>query len=453
MKPGQRFGAFTLLSRIGEGASGVVWEASQVSPQRRVALKVLRSGDRVTRARFEREVEVLGWLAHPGIAQLYEAGFAAMEGGDELPFLAMEHIEGVSIDRFASDLADVRGCTELLARLCDAVQHAHQRGVLHRDLKPSNVLVTEAGEPKVVDFGVAGVLTAEVGETLRTQTTTILGTLPYIAPEALTGESPVDARADVFGLGVLAYEVISGRLPIHYSDLTLPQALRRAAEAQAEPLTDREGGSVGDLAAVIAKSIEREPERRYATAAEFGADLRRYLRHEPVLARPQTVVYQLEKYARRHPAIAFLGSVAALLLVVGAGLSTVLLWQARGARNQAEETRELTRVSEENVRAARIATEERAERARQAERDRTAAIDRARAALRKATDEGRATQSVAAFLDDLLKASLPSEARGQRILASQILDRGLERLESETDPFVRQSVGDALERARLRLGD
>ncbi|HEY6562905.1 MAG TPA: serine/threonine-protein kinase, partial [Pirellulaceae bacterium] len=230
--PFERLGKYRLLRRLGTGGMGDVFEAEQDSPRRLVALKIIPPFHLSPSLlkRFEFEAEILGRLDHPGIARVYEAGTAESPVGPQ-PYFAMELVRGVALDQWPLErqppLADR---ISLLVQLCDAVQHAHQQGVIHRDLKPSNILVTDDGRPKVLDFGVARAVggdTVAGGTTFHTASGQILGTLQYMSPEQAAGDSrDVDTRSDVYALGVIAYQLLSDRLPYDVSHQPMHQAVR-----------------------------------------------------------------------------------------------------------------------------------------------------------------------------------------------------------------------------------
>jgi eukaryotic-like serine/threonine-protein kinase len=334
-----QFGKYVVLGVLGEGGMGAVYRARQEKPDRVVALKVIRPGiaSPALVKRFELEARLLGRLNHPGIAQIYEAGVADTETGPQ-PYFAMELVCGYSLLAHARQhRLDVRSRLELLAKICDAVQHAHERGIVHRDLKPGNIIVEETGQPKVLDFGVARVTDTNVNATtLTTSAGQMLGTLPYMSPEQVNCDSAqVDCRSDVYALGVIAYELLSQRLPY---DLSGKSAIEAAKILQSEPATrlslvDRQFR--GDIETIITKALETDKARRYPSAADMAADLRRHLRDEPIVARRPSAVYQFRKFARRNRALVG-GTIVAFVLLVAAVLGTSYgLIIARGERDQA----------------------------------------------------------------------------------------------------------------------
>ncbi|MEO0650676.1 MAG: protein kinase [Planctomycetota bacterium] len=330
----QTIGRFRILGELGRGGMGVVYEAEQERPKRRVAVKVLRSGalDRAIRRRFEFEGELLARLEHPGLARVYEVGEA---GG--LPFIAMERVEGQPIDQWVATRGpDQRAVVELLARVAEAVAHAHERGVVHRDLKPANVLVDAAGQPKVLDFGIARALDLDAGEdSLRTRAGELWGTLVSMAPEQATGRSDaIGTPTDVYALGVLAFRLLCGHFPHDVRGLPLQEGLRKVAEDPIPRPSQIEPRTRGDLETILLHALEKEPERRYSSAAEFARDLRRALANEPIFARPPSAVYQLSRFARRHRAVVVAASLVAASLLVGTVVSSLLYLESesRGRR-------------------------------------------------------------------------------------------------------------------------
>lgn len=336
----ERLGQFTIKGVLGRGGMGIVYLAESERPRRRVALKVIRAeaaSPSVLR-RFEHESQVLALLQHPGIAQVYEAGVAHADGGGlrgRQPYFAMELVDGLPLTEFAAQHnLETRARLGLMARVCDAVQHAHLKGVVHRDLKPGNILVVDGGQsvaeegprkeatrwqPKVLDFGVARLTDADVQvTTMQTGVGQLIGTIAYMSPEQVTGDpNAVDTRSDVYALGVILYELLTGELPHRVRNVAVTEALRTIREDDPAPLSAVNRMLRGDVDTIVRKALEKEPQRRYQTAADLGADIRRYLNDEPISARPPSAVYQLGKFARRNRAL--VGGVAAafLMLVLG----------------------------------------------------------------------------------------------------------------------------------------
>ena len=354
-RPPERIGRYRVLGEIGRGGMGVVYEAEQDQPRRRVALKVIRHGFLTSelRRRFERETQVLGRLDHPGIAQIYEADSARI-GASVLPFFAMELIEGRPLDAYARDRAlGPRETLELVARVCDAVQHAHQRGIIHRDLKPSNILVKggepagsgpgtttvldAVGRPKILDFGIARVTDTDAHAiTAQTDAGKLVGTLAFMSPEQVVGRSAdLDTRCDVYAIGVILYTLLAGRPLFDLSGRPITDAVRIVTEEEPTPLGAAAPAMRGDVETIVAKAIEKDRDRRYGSAADLAEDIRRYLRDEPVLAHPPSTLYQATKFARRNKAL--VGGAGATLVALVAGLiaSGVLLARVAEQRDAA----------------------------------------------------------------------------------------------------------------------
>jgi len=301
----QRIGRYEIVGKIGEGGMGIVYEARQEHPQRLVALKVIRPGmaSRQTLRRFQQEGELLGLLQHPGIAQIYEAGVVELDWPDDpagprlrRPYFAMELVRGDPLTLYAMQRKLGRQeRLELVARLCDAVQHAHQHGVIHRDLKPGNILVNAEGQPKVLDFGVARLSSADRNmTTLRTDAGQLIGTIPYMSPEQLGGDPrELDTRCDVYAIGVILYELLSGRLPFDTSGRSIADLARAAAEQKPPPLSATDRSLRGDIETIVAKTLEKDKTRRYASAAELADDVRRCVTGEPIAARRVSLIYVL----------------------------------------------------------------------------------------------------------------------------------------------------------------
>ena len=341
-KPGDRIGRYKLLEQIGEGGFGTVWMAEQAEPvRRRVALKIIKLGmdTKQVIARFEAERQALALMDHPSIAHVFDGG--ATQSGR--PYFVMELVRGAPITRYCDDRRlTVEERLELFGQVCQAVHHAHQKGVIHRDLKPNNILVTDLDGralPKVIDFGVARATTHRLTEkTVFTHMGQMMGTPTYMSPEqAGLGGLDIDARTDVYSLGVVLYELLTGRTP--FESGKLPEAgydsiLRSIRETEPlKPSTRLSSLSADDLNCIaqqrraepgrlnrairgeldwiVMRALDKDRNRRYASAEGLAQDLRRYLRHQPLEAGPPSFVYRLSKTARRHRiAIGFAAALA-----------------------------------------------------------------------------------------------------------------------------------------------
>ncbi|MFH0946537.1 MAG: serine/threonine-protein kinase [Planctomycetota bacterium] len=326
---------------LGQGGMGVVLLAQQALPRRLVALKVIRPGVATPTllARFAHETRILGRLQHPGIAQIFEAGTTDEESGSR-PFFVMEYVSGRSLLEHAeAERLDLNQRLSLMASICDAVDYAHQQGVVHRDLKPENLLVTDAGQPKILDFGVARATDSDIKTTtLVTQIGELIGTIQYMSPEQAAGDpDAVDCRSDVYSLGVIAFELLSGELPQKLDQTTVFDAVRRIREEEAARIGSVDSSLRGEVETILAKALEKERERRYQTASELADDIRRFLRHEPLMARPPSAIYQLGKFARRHRSLAV--GMTALILVLAAATSVSLLLYFETERSEEEASR------------------------------------------------------------------------------------------------------------------
>lgn len=369
----RQVGHYEIVREIARGGSGVVYMARQVNPRREIALKVLRfdSPSSQSLRRFHLEAEALGQLNHPGIAHIYEAGMAAAipSAGEcqEIPFVAMELIDGPRLCDFAVERRlSVGDRLVLLAQVADALHHAHQKGIIHRDLKPANILVTQSvakwqcgnmesdgasqlfnastipssppAQPKIVDFGVARFAGSSSSDSLNhTRSGELLGTLAYMSPEQLTGDTrAVDIRSDIYSLGVVGFELLTGETPISVRSMPLPLAIRALAEMDTPLASTRNRALAADIDAILAKAMEKAPGRRYESAAEFAADIRRYLRNEPVLARPPKLTDQLSKFARRNRGLVSSAVAAGFALLAGTIGTATFAWRER---EQAERAR------------------------------------------------------------------------------------------------------------------
>jgi serine/threonine-protein kinase len=349
---GQAIGPYTLVREIGQGGMGTVWLARRNDGryEGEVAIKFLRSGlfGQGDAARFEREGSILARLSHPHIARLLDAGVT--DAGKQ-PYLVLEYIAGEPIDAYCKRLAlPVAARLRLMLDVLAAVAHAHNRLILHRDLKPSNIFVNQAGEVKLLDFGIAKLLddTGAGGQTALTQRAGNAFTPEFAAPEQLQG-GDVTTATDVYALGVLMYLLLGGEHPtaaptgapldrMRSVIETVPKRLSEAVlrrggpTARFSPESRKLAGELkGDIETIVAKALKKLPAERYANAAELAADLRRFLAHEPITARPDTPLYRSMKFVRRHRAGVAAAGVAVTALGVGIG---VALWQAREARAQ-----------------------------------------------------------------------------------------------------------------------
>ena len=344
----EQIGDFRIIGLLGEGGMGAVYLADQLHPRRRVALKVIKakiiSEDAIKR--FEVEGETLAKLSHPGVAQVFAAGIESDAGGS-VPFFAMEYVDDAkTITDWAEDHSlDLRSRLELFADACDALSHAHQRGVIHRDLKPGNVLVNGLGELKVIDFGVAQVEEDQQAE--LDQPRQIVGTLQYMPPEQVRGDQDIDTSCDVYAFGVVLYQMLVGQLPYEIDTTSIANAITSVIEAPTPSLLEVKPGLGRDLDAVIAKSLAKERGDRYSSAAELGADIRRYLADEPITARSQTTGEAIRRFMRKHRTAT--SAIVIICLVIIAGLISVSVFAYRAEVARAEENRQRL-VAEEATR-------------------------------------------------------------------------------------------------------
>ena len=369
---GKRIGRYTILEILGKGGCGAVYLAEQEDPVKRlVALKVIKLGmdTRSVIARFDAERQALAMMDHPNIARVLDAG--ATDTGR--PYFVLELVRGTRITEFCDENhSDLRERLELVIQVCKAIQHAHQKGVIHRDIKPSNVLVAMhdgVPVPKVIDFGIAKAIEGRLGEeTLNTHHEQVLGTPAYMSPEqAALGGLDVDTRSDVYSLGALLYELLTGRAPFDGKELSAagaeemrrilrereprrpsglldslaPEALKTIADVRGSEPARLVSQVKGDLDWIVGKALEKDRTRRYDTANGLAMDVQRFLRDEPVSARPPGRMYLLGKLVRRHAVFFAAGTAVIFALAGGLGVSTWQYFKAREAEQRQSELREM----------------------------------------------------------------------------------------------------------------
>ena len=428
-------GQYRIVQRIGEGGMGEVFEAEQTEPiRRRVALKIIKWGmdTKQVVARFESERQALALMDHPHIAKVFDAG--ATEQGR--PYFVMEYVKGVPITEYCDKhRLSNRKRLELFVKVCEGIQHAHQKGIIHRDIKASNVLVTIQDNrpvPKIIDFGVAKATAQRLTEkSVFTEMGQLIGTPEYMSPEQaeMTGLD-IDTRSDVYSLGVLLYELIVGVLPFEFADfrsagfdeirkrireveppkpstrLTTPGFdTVHASKSRQTDLSTLTKQLKGELDWITMKAMAKDRTQRYASASELAADVQRYLQHEPVTAGPPSAMYRLRKYVRRHKVGVAAGALVVAVLIAGITGTTIGLLKAVKAE-------------------------------------------------KKAKEEAETAQRVSDFLVGLFEVSDPSEARGNTITAREILDEGAGKIESELQdqPRIQSRLMETMGRVYRNLG-
>ncbi|MCG3123925.1 MAG: Serine/threonine-protein kinase PknD [Phycisphaerales bacterium] len=427
--PGVCIGPYRLLQLIGEGGFGSVFMAQQEQPvQRLVALKIIKLGmdTRQVVARFEQERQALAVMDHPNIARVFDAG--ATQSGR--PFFVMELVKGDPIVDFCDkDNLSVQERLDLFAQVCSAIQHAHTKGIIHRDIKPSNVLVsTQDGKPspKVIDFGIAKATVARLTEkTVFTEQRQLIGTPEYMSPEQAEGSLDIDTRTDVYSLGVLLYELLTGTTPFSVNDLRsaaygeIQRIIREVDPPAPSTRLSRSTATIatiasrrrteprrlnslirGELDWIVMKAMSKDRSRRYETASSLGADIRRFLSGEAVIAAPPSAVYRLRTFARRHKGGVTSAAMVAAALVVGVA---AFAWQAKVARGQRD------RAVEAEARAKLRADE--LQKVSDFQSEMLAQIDAEAAGIRLITDLRKR------YEEQLAAAGVPEDQRAEQVLA------------------------------------
>jgi serine/threonine protein kinase/Tfp pilus assembly protein PilF len=463
---------YRIIRALGEGGMGVVYLAEQKKPvKRRVALKVIKPGMDSKRviARFEAEEQALALLDHPNVARVYEAGVTEAGG----PYFAMEYVKGVPITEHCDrEKLGIEDRLELFLQVCDAVQHAHQKGIIHRDIKPSNILVSIEGEhavPKVIDFGVAKAVSQPLTErTLFTEHGQIIGTPEYMSPEqAEMTAQDIDTRTDIYSLGVLLYELLTGALPFDPSTLREVgfAEIQRIIREQDPPHPSARLSSLGEKAekvaqnrrtrlALLAKRLHKELEwiplkamrkertHRYRSASELTDDIHNYLNGAPLIAGPETAAYRMKKFFLRNRTLVTSAAAVLIVLVAGVVVSTIFAIGQSRARAVADRAR----------------TAE-AQQRKDAEMERDRAMEAERLAEQHRTEAERQTkisQAVNDFLSNDLLASLnPYETQGRKLTVHEVLHTASESIKGrfEDTPLVEASIRATLGTTYLRLGD
>jgi len=456
--PGATIGRYKLLEKIGEGGMAVVYMAEQQEPiHRKVALKIIKLGmdTRQVIARFEAERQALAMMDHPNMARVFDAG--ATETGR--PYFVMELVEGASITEYCdANSLSTKERLELFIQVCNAVQHAHQKGVIHRDIKPSNVMVAiHDGKPvpKVIDFGIAKATNQRLTEkTVFTRYAQMIGTPAYMSPEqAELSDLDVDTRTDIYSLGVLLYELLTGTTPFKEEELRQAGYLEMqriiAKQEPAKPSTklnslgdtlteiaNRRNSTPdllrkavrGDLDWIVMKALEKQRDRRYDTAAELSADIDRHLNHEPVQAVAPSFSYKTCKFIRRHRigvVVAFLVSLAILAVLSALSVATVLIWREQGRTQRALEREQKALQQEIKART-------------------------------EAQRQTKIAQAVVDFLNNDLLASVdPDRTRGREVTVREILDEASQKIGGRfnDEPLIEASVHLTLGNAYTELGE
>ncbi|GJM25884.1 MAG: hypothetical protein DHS20C16_22990 [Phycisphaerae bacterium] len=347
---GSMIGSFRVGPLIGSGGMGRVFRSEQERPRRTVALKLLsnRVATPEVVRRFEYESEILARLDHPGIARVFEAGVHS-EDTAGIPYLALEYVQNASdiLSHARENGLSIRARLELFAKVSDAVHHGHQNGIIHRDLKPGNILVTPAGQPKIIDFGVARAIDPDEHATLLTRAGELVGTLQYMSPEQCGGsQDAIDVRTDVYSLGAVLYELLTDNRPYDVNALPLLEAARVIQEQPPVKITTHQKALRGDIEIIVHKALQKDRDVRYASAGELASDIRRHLDSQPIDAHPPSAIYQIKKFVARYRGTTVLAGAFLLFLIA---FSIITFLQAQMVAEQRDRAELEARTSDRIV--------------------------------------------------------------------------------------------------------
>jgi len=426
---GRSIGPFRIKRVIASGGMGTVYEARQESPRRIVAVKVLKRGlaSRAALRRFEYESQILARLRHPNIAQVFEAGMHQEpdDPGVLVPYFAMEYIPGA---RPLTDYASAHDLSvdqrlDLFMRVCDAVHHGHQKGIIHRDLKPANILVDSSGAPKIIDFGVARSTDSDMAvTTIQTDVGQLIGTITYMSPEQCDADpNDLDTRSDVYALGVILYELLTGEMPYDLAKRPIHEAMRVIKEQRPARPSTTIRVLRGDLEIIMMKALEKDRERRYASALALSEDIARYRAKQPILARPPSVTYEVLQFARRNRLM--VGAACAVLAALFIGGIATSIALGRALRAETALGRSLTAESNARLRA---------------------------------EQQARIASGINSFLNnDLLAAANPEYSANRELTVREALDAAASRIEGKfpDQPLIEAGIRHTIGAAYRSLGE